>query len=107
MKIIPFVFPAQKNVESYMANCFDIIGMFLCIQLILRYQLMCHKRCVPSLDKYWESLQAVIWPRFEHVFRLNTNSIRECDPTKFKKELGPHYVSDKLNQHALLLALMR
>lgn len=75
-----------------MSDCYDIISMFLCIQLILRYQLMCHKRCVPALDKYWDSLQAVIWPRFELVFRLNTASIRECDPTKFNKELGPHYV---------------
>lgn len=53
---------------------------------------MCHKRCVPALDKYWDSLQSVIWPRFEHVFRMNIQSIHECDPTKFNKELGPHYV---------------
>lgn len=54
---------------------------------------MCHKRCVPALDKYWDSLQNVIWPRFDQIFRLNTQSIRDCDPTKFSKELGPHYVS--------------
>lgn len=43
--------------------------------------------------RYWDSLQAVIWPRFELVFRLNIQSIHDCDPTKFNKELGPHYVS--------------
>lgn len=46
--------------------------------------------------RYWDSLQAVIWPRFEHVFRMNIQSIRECDPTKFSKELGPHYVSKNI-----------
>lgn len=45
--------------------------------------------------RYWDSLQAVFWPRFEHVFRLNIQSIRDCDPTKFSKEMGPHYVSFK------------
>lgn len=42
--------------------------------------------------RYWDSLQSVIWPRLEHVFRLNIQSIHDCDPTKFNKEMGPHYV---------------
>lgn len=69
--------------------------MFLCIQLILRFQILCHKRCVGALDNYWDNLQAVIWPRFEMIFRLNIQSIRDCDPTKFTKNLGPHFVSNK------------
>lgn len=27
------------------------------------------------------------------MFRLNIASIRDCDPTKFNLEMGPHYVS--------------
>uniref|UniRef100_A0A8D8HGG2 Vacuolar protein sorting-associated protein 52 homolog n=2 Tax=Culex pipiens TaxID=7175 RepID=A0A8D8HGG2_CULPI len=82
-----------KNLETYVQDCYDTIALFLCIQLCLRYQLMCHKRCVPALDKYWDNLQAVIWPRFEQVFRMNIQSIQECDPTKFPKETGPHYIT--------------
>lgn len=43
-------------------------------------------------SRYWDSLQKVIRPRFEQVFRMNTQSVRDCDPTKFNKETGPHYV---------------
>lgn len=82
-----------KNLETYVADCFDTIALFLCIQLILRYQIMCHKRCVNALDKYWDTLQATLWPRFETIFRLNIQSIRDCDPTKFSKETGPHYIT--------------
>ncbi|XP_055684626.1 vacuolar protein sorting-associated protein 52 homolog [Lutzomyia longipalpis] len=82
-----------KNVETYIQDCFDCIAMFLCIHLILRYQLMCHKRCVPALDKYWDSLQAVIWPRLEVIFRANIQSVRDCDPTKFTREMGPHCIT--------------
>ncbi|EDW36829.1 GL25904 [Drosophila persimilis] len=82
-----------KTLETSIHDCYDTIAMFLCIHLIFRYQLMCHKRCVPALDKYWDSLQSVIWPRLEHVFRLNIQSIHDCDPTKFNKELGPHYIT--------------
>ena len=31
--------------------------------------------------------------RFEYVFQLNIQSIKDCDPMKFTKETGPHYVS--------------
>lgn len=82
-----------KTLETHITDCFDTIAMFLSIQLILRYQIMCHKRCVPALDRYWETLQGIIWPRFEVVFRNNIQSIRECDPTKFSKETGPHYIT--------------
>lgn len=43
---------SQKNVEAYVQDCYDSIAMFLCIQLILRFQILCHKRCVPALDKW-------------------------------------------------------
>lgn len=81
-------------------DCFDTIAMFLSIQLILRYQLMCHKRCVPALDRYWDTLQSIIWPRFEVVFRSNIQSIRECDPTKFSKETGPHYITRRYAEYS-------
>lgn len=82
-----------KSIETYVTDCYDTIALFLCIQLILRYQIMCHKRCVSALDKYWDTLQSSIWPRFEHLFKLNIQSIRDCDPTKFSKETGPHYIT--------------
>lgn len=32
---------------------------------------------------------------FEHIFQLNIQSIKDCEPMKFHKETGPHYVSWK------------
>jgi hypothetical protein len=57
-------FYVQKNLETFIQDCYDAIALFLCVHLILRYQLMCHKRVVPALDRYWDTLQAVIWPRY-------------------------------------------
>lgn len=54
---------------------------------------MCHKRCVPALDFYWENLEKCLLARFEYVCHLNIQSIRDCDPSKFQPEMGPHYVS--------------
>lgn len=111
-----------KNLESFVDNCYDTIALFLCLHLVMRYQLMCHKRAVPALDKYWDTLTAIIWPRylnifknincnnnffkyyynlhnyicfcrFQMVFQLNIQSIKDCDPLKLNKETGPHYVN--------------
>jgi hypothetical protein len=57
-------FYVQKNLETFVQDCYDAIALFLCVHLILRYQLMCHKRAVPALDSYWDTLQTVIWPRY-------------------------------------------
>ncbi|KAG7209787.1 hypothetical protein KM043_011405 [Ampulex compressa] len=82
-----------KNLQSFVDNCYDTIALFLCLHLVLRYQLTCHKKAVPALDKYWDNLRSVIWPRFEYVFQLNIQSIKDCDPLKFNKETGPHYIT--------------
>ncbi|XP_014253461.1 vacuolar protein sorting-associated protein 52 homolog [Cimex lectularius] len=83
----------EKNLETYVNTSYDTISLFLCVQLVLRYQMLCHKRAVPALDDYWDSLQSIIWPRFEHVFRLNIKSIKDCETSKFGKEMKPHYIA--------------
>ncbi|OXU25315.1 hypothetical protein TSAR_013035 [Trichomalopsis sarcophagae] len=82
-----------KNLQSFVDDSYDAIALFLCLHLVMRYQLMCHKRAVPALDKYWDNMTSVIWPRFEYVFRLNIQSIKDCDPMKFSRETSPHYIT--------------
>ncbi|UYV71586.1 VPS52 [Cordylochernes scorpioides] len=84
----------QKHVETYVQDCFDSIALFLSIHLILRYQHMMQKRGIPALERYWESLLAVLWPRFEHVLQLNIQSIHDCDPQRLGSiDLRPHYIT--------------
>lgn len=82
-----------KNLETFVQNCYDTIALFLCVHLVMHYQLLCHKRAVPALDDYWDKMQMIIWPRFEYVFQLNIQSVKECDPTRFNKEMKPHYIT--------------
>lgn len=64
----------MKNLQSFVDDCYDTIALFLCLHLVMRYQLMCHKRAVPALDKYWETLTNIIWPRYLNLFIYeNTN----------------------------------
>jgi hypothetical protein len=37
-----------KYTDTYVQDSYDSIAIFLCIHLVQRYQLLCHKRCVPG-----------------------------------------------------------
>ncbi|CAG9835071.1 unnamed protein product [Diabrotica balteata] len=93
----------QKNLKSYISSCYDSIAIFLCFHLVLRYKIMCHKRCVPALDQYWDILENILLPRFEYVVQLNIKSIRDCDVTKFNLELGPHYIARRYAEFSAAL----
>ena len=99
----------QRSIESYIENCFDAIGLFLCIHVDYRYQAILHKRkisCLEELvasnglyykffDRYSEELQSYLWPRFRHILNLNVASVRDADPHKLGHiDTRPHYVSE-------------
>jgi hypothetical protein len=41
----------QKHLESYLADCYDAIAVFLCIHIVLRFRNIAAKRDVPALDR--------------------------------------------------------
>ncbi|KAI1285484.1 Vacuolar protein sorting-associated protein 52 -like protein [Halotydeus destructor] len=83
-----------KSLEDEFTASYDAIGLFLCLQIIYRYRLMGHKRAVPALDFYWDTLVKIIWPRFESIFQSHIHSVRSCDPLKLSScDTRPHYIT--------------
>ncbi|XP_077986713.1 vacuolar protein sorting-associated protein 52 homolog [Glandiceps talaboti] len=83
-----------KHMDMYTQDCYDSIAIILCIHIILRYQVIMHKRIVPALDKYWETLLDMLWPRFQYILELNIHSIRDTDPQKLGTiDMRPHYIT--------------
>ncbi|KAJ7370904.1 Vacuolar protein sorting-associated protein 52 [Desmophyllum pertusum] len=66
--------------DTYLESCFDAIGIFLCIHIVHRYRILMHKRSVPALDKYWDTVLEMSWPRFTYVVELNVDSVSNTDP---------------------------
>ncbi|KAG7273066.1 hypothetical protein CRUP_010038, partial [Coryphaenoides rupestris] len=83
-----------KSTASYVSDCFDSIAVFLCIHIILRFRAVTAKRSIPALDKYWEAVLELLWPRFELILELNIHSIRHTDPQKLGVlDTRPHYIT--------------
>ncbi|XP_046844098.1 vacuolar protein sorting-associated protein 52 homolog [Xenia sp. Carnegie-2017] len=80
--------------DTYLQSCYDAIGIFLCMHIVHRYRILMHKRTVPALDKYWDTLLEMFWPRFEFVVQQNIHSIRTIDPQRMSTiDVQPHYIT--------------
>ncbi|XP_059412927.1 vacuolar protein sorting-associated protein 52 homolog [Carassius carassius] len=83
-----------KNLSTYLSDCYDSIAVFLCIHIILRFRAVTVKRNIPALDKYWEAVLELLWPRFELILEMNIQSIRNTDPQKLGVlDTRPHYIT--------------
>uniref|UniRef100_A0A9J8BBC8 Vacuolar protein sorting-associated protein 52 homolog n=1 Tax=Cyprinus carpio carpio TaxID=630221 RepID=A0A9J8BBC8_CYPCA len=83
-----------KNLSTYLSDCYDSIAVFLCIHIILRFRAITVKRNIPALDKYWEAVLELLWPRFELILEMNIQSIRNTDPQKLGVlDTRPHYIT--------------
>ncbi|XP_013372339.1 PREDICTED: vacuolar protein sorting-associated protein 52 homolog isoform X2 [Chinchilla lanigera] len=84
----------RKHLESYLADCYDAIAVFLCIHIVLRFRNIAAKREVPALDRYWEQVLALLWPRFELILEMNVQSVRSTDPQRLGGlDTRPHYIT--------------
>ncbi|XP_056299465.1 vacuolar protein sorting-associated protein 52 homolog [Pseudoliparis swirei] len=83
-----------KSLSAYASDCFDSIAVFLCIHIVLRFRAVTAKRSIPALDKYWEAVLELLWPRFELILEMNIHSIRNTDPQKLGVlDTRPHYIT--------------
>lgn len=83
-----------KHVASYTADCYDAIALFLCVHIVLKYRILMQSREVPALNQYWETVEAILSPRFEQIVRLNTQSIKSCDVNALASiDVRPHYIT--------------
>ncbi|KAL0962345.1 hypothetical protein UPYG_G00338890 [Umbra pygmaea] len=83
-----------KSMSTYVSDCYDSIAVFLCIHIVLRFRAITAKRAIPALDKYWEAVLELLWPRFELILEMNIQSIRNTDPQKLGVlDTRPHYIT--------------
>jgi len=83
-----------KIVEEEFTVSYDCIGIFLCLHIVYRFRLICHKRAVPALDSYWENLVNILWTRFEYLIQLQIQSLKNCDIYKIENcDTRPHFIT--------------
>uniref|UniRef100_A0A3P8WXB3 Vacuolar protein sorting-associated protein 52 homolog n=1 Tax=Cynoglossus semilaevis TaxID=244447 RepID=A0A3P8WXB3_CYNSE len=83
-----------KSMSTYISDCYDSIAVFLCVHIILRFRAITAKRNIPALDKYWDAVLELLWPRFDLILEMNIHSIRNTDPQRLGLlDTRPHYIT--------------
>ncbi|KAK6980126.1 vacuolar protein sorting-associated protein 52 isoform X5, partial [Biomphalaria glabrata] len=83
-----------KLMEENIQDSYDSIGIFLSAHVVYRYQSIMSKRNVPALNRYWDTILNLLWPRFEYIVSMNIQSVRECEPSKLGHiDNRPHYIT--------------
>lgn len=83
-----------KHMDTYVSACYDGIAVFLCIHIVLRFRSIMAKRNVPAVERYWDTLLELLWPRFELILELHIQSIQGTDPQRLGcLDTRPHYIT--------------
>jgi hypothetical protein len=83
-----------EQLENYLFNCYDCLGLLLMIKLTHANKRFMKERRVDSLDKFFDNLTNLLWPRLKTVMDKQLRSVRDGDVIKLGViELHAHYVS--------------
>lgn len=94
----------MKHVSTYVADCYDAIALLLCVHIVGKYRTMMQNRDVHSLNQYWDTVQEILWPRFEYIVRLNSQSIKNCDVYALANiDVRPHYITRRYAEFSAAL----
>ena len=84
----------------------DSLALFLCMHIIYRFQIICHKRNVPCLDDFWEYQLKMISPKLEHILYANISSIQLIDIRLLDIDTRPHYVTRRYAEYSASVNLI-
>lgn len=65
-----------ENLENFLLNCYDSVGLLLMIKSSYAQHLIMQRRRIPVLDSLFDRISLLLWPRFKFVLDLNIKSIR-------------------------------
>lgn len=52
-----------ENLENYLFNCYDAIGLLLMIKVTIGFRLIMQRRRIAVLDSFFDRITMLLWPR--------------------------------------------
>ncbi|CAO3639266.1 unnamed protein product [Mucor fragilis] len=113
--IFQFIFEPTEKVgmnftKAYVENCYDAVGLLLCIRINTQLALELQRRRVPALEGYTNATNMLIWPRFQYVMSLHVESLKKMFNSKSVmsavKDIHPHYITRRYSEFAASLLVL-
>ncbi|CAO0801830.1 unnamed protein product [Mucor circinelloides] len=113
--IFQFIFEPTEKVgmnftKAYVENCYDAVGLLLCIRINTQLALELQRRRVPALEGYTNATNMLLWPRFQYVMSLHVESLKRMFNSKSVmsavKDIHPHYITRRYSEFAASLLVL-
>ena len=52
-----------ENLENYLFNCYDAIGLLLMIKITIAFRQVMQRRRIAVLDSFFDRITMLLWPR--------------------------------------------
>ncbi|RCH82501.1 hypothetical protein CU097_004256, partial [Rhizopus azygosporus] len=93
--------------KTYVENCYDAVGILLCIRINTQLALELQRRRVPALEGYTNATNMLLWPRFQHIISLHIDSLKKMFHSKsLVKDIHPHYITRRYAEFAASLLVL-
>ena len=115
-------FTLGKSLTKHLVDAsVDAIGILLCVRLNQRFAFALQRRKIPAVDGYINGTSMLLWPRFQVVMDMHSESIRRASSVLSGRagisplsltgmdatgpSAAPHYLTQRFGQfaHSILL----
>lgn len=74
----------NETIKNLINSSYDCVGLLLIILINDKNKKNFNAKGLTLLDLYFEQINITVWPRFEAIFELHLNSIRNMNTRNFK-----------------------
>lgn len=88
----------METIKNLINSSFDCVGLLLIILINEKNKKNFNSRGLSLLDFYFEQINMTVWPRFEAIFELHLNSVKQMQAKPFKileKTLGTKVIASR------------
>ncbi|KAG4102270.1 Vps52-domain-containing protein [Neocallimastix lanati (nom. inval.)] len=105
-EIINTIFePTTKNITKSIKQCIDIssdsTAILMCIRLNTLHEMISQKRGISEICRYFQSLNMILWPRFQLIINNHIENLKKIDPERADSGNNPlpHTITRKYAEY--------
>ena len=96
-----------EQLENYLFGCYDALCILLMIQVIHKFRRSARSRKIHCLDKFFDQMTHLLWPRLKTVMELHQRSIKQATVASLGGvDLHAHYVSRRFAEFTCSVLLI-
>ncbi|KAJ2633660.1 Vacuolar protein sorting-associated protein 52 [Coemansia sp. RSA 1290] len=83
----PSIRIGELFLKSYLETTHDALGVLLCIRIMAQLASELQRRQVPALDSYINSMNMLLWPRFQAILDGHIESVKRLSSSRTKAKI--------------------